>query len=172
MRLAPRLCPTPTSLSATAPSPAERSRPASVRVPIGLAPLGNAAWRCVATLATARRGADRLVRWRTTGAGTRGRRPPGSRVLRRGGAGCTSGWADDGAVGVGVASGLVGECIEDPEGVGVGPDREPDNVPTSSLAPRQRHERDRRARSCCPSAATILATKGTPEVMCVDEGAS
>lgn len=34
---------------------------------------------------------------------------------------------DDGAVGVGVASGLVGECIEDPEGVGVGPDREPDN---------------------------------------------
>ena len=34
---------------------------------------------------------------------------------------------DDGTVGVGVASGLVGECIEDPEGVGVGPDREPDN---------------------------------------------
>ena len=34
---------------------------------------------------------------------------------------------DDGAVGVGVASGLIGECIEDPEGVGVGPDREPDN---------------------------------------------
>jgi len=34
---------------------------------------------------------------------------------------------DDGAVGVGVASGLVGECIEDPKGVGVGSSREPDN---------------------------------------------
>lgn len=34
---------------------------------------------------------------------------------------------DDGAVGMGVASGLVGKCVEDPEGVGVGSDREPDD---------------------------------------------
>lgn len=34
---------------------------------------------------------------------------------------------DDGAVGVDVASGLVGKRVEDPEGVGVGTDREPDD---------------------------------------------
>ncbi len=67
---------------------------------------------------------------------------------------------DDGAVGVGVASGLVGECIEDPEGVGVGPDREPDNRSYFFVGERDTAPASRSASaSCCPSAATILATK-------------
>ncbi len=153
-----------------------------VRAPVGLAPLGNAAGCCVATwtceVSTVRRrsdrcvrsemlhaavgsdgsaGRDRLVRWRTTGAWTRGRRPPGSRVLRRGGAGWPSGlrrWRR-----------RRGRRERPRRGMHRRSRRawvltaNQTIVPTSSLASATAPASRSATASCCPSAATILATK-------------